>query len=42
MINHWDEDTPSGLQKKMYLIAAKELAWNIIQFFPRLGKGVQV
>ena len=25
MINHWDEDTPSGLQKKNYLIAAKEL-----------------
>ena len=26
MINHWDEDTPSGLHKKIYLIAAKELA----------------
>ncbi|KAJ3659601.1 hypothetical protein Zmor_011283 [Zophobas morio] len=28
VINHWDEDTPSGLQKKNYLIAAKELAWR--------------
>ncbi|KAJ3655110.1 hypothetical protein Zmor_014250 [Zophobas morio] len=28
MINHWDENTPSGLQKNFYLIAAKELAWR--------------
>lgn len=28
MINSWDENTPSGLQLKFFLIAARELAWR--------------
>lgn len=28
MVSLWDENTPSGLQRKFYLIASMELAWR--------------